>query len=208
MAVLQARLHRLGPGAGARPVHQQAGVRRQLGQAGAAGDDDRRAAGHGLEHAQAEGFLVTGMHIGVAAGHHARQTPAVGLGRQQPDLLADRRCRAVAHGHQHMAAAEQVHRVGQQLQMLLRREAAGVDQQPSRRVQPLLAAELGAPVGVPGAGMEDRAVHPQRLQRHARHAPGLQALGHAAAGRHDEVEMAVELHQIAPCCALGHLAQA
>ena len=106
----------------------------ELGQAFGAARDDRRAAGHRLEHRQAEGLLVAGVHEGVGAGERGRELVGVGDERQHADALAARRRRRPgADREQQVRRAEPLDRVGQHVEVLLGGEAAGVDEHARRR---------------------------------------------------------------------------
>ncbi len=184
---------------------QAAGAVGELGQAFGPAHDDRRAAGHRLERRQAEGLLVAGMDEGVGAGEDRRQRGDVGDERNDAHPLARRRHRSGADRQQDVRRAEPRHRVGEHVEMLLGREAAGVDEHARIGGE----AELGAPAGRRRAlGMERRGVDAERLQRDALHAPVEQVAAHAAARREHEVEAAIDMARVATRRRRGEAAEA
>ena len=108
--------------------------------------------------------------------------------------LGRRRRRPGADGEQQVGRAEAADRVGEDVEVLLRREAAGVDEH-ARVVGPAAAR---APVGgrAPRAGTPScrrRAAGRRRARRPSRRG----GARHAAARREDEVEAAVDVARIA-----------
>jgi hypothetical protein len=145
------------------------------------------------------------MDEGIGTGQDGCQHGDVGDEGDDVHPLARGRHRSGADRQQDVRRAEPRHRIGEDVEVLLGREAAGVDEHACVGGQ----AELGAPTGRRGApGMEQRGVDAERLQGDALHAPVEQMAAHAAARREHEVEAAIDVPGIAARGRRGEAAEA
>ena len=134
------------------------------------------------------------MNERVGARQRSRQLARRGHEGQHGDAIAGRRWRrAGADRQEFVRCAEAPHRIDEHVEMFFRREAAGVDEQPGRR---RIAVPL-APGRIAPARREEHAVDAKRLAGDARHAPGREVAGHAAARSQHEIEAAVDAPRIA-----------
>jgi hypothetical protein len=141
---------------------------------------------------------------GVGAGEDPRQRRHAGdEGQHAHPLARGRRRRPGADREQHVRRAEPRHRVGEHVEMLLGREAAGVDEHPGVGGE----AEPGAPSGVGTIRMERGGVDAERLQRDPLDAPLAEMATQARARREHEVEAAIEVLRVAARRARGDAAE-
>ncbi len=167
--------------------------------------DHRQAAGHGLQHHQAEGLGVVGVDEGVTAGEQPGQARRVAL-IGQADHIGRRgdRARPRPHQQQGVGIAEGGGRLDQDVDLLFPRRPAGEDQQPAIGGE----AEAGAQaLRVGPARLEDRHVDAQRQGDGALDSRLAQTVGDIAAGCDHLVELAVDLGPASANRPLGPVAE-